>query len=155
MHLPRLPLLPLVLTLFACSHTPGPAPGESLYPRFGACRKVLSEQAAAWNRGDMAGYAAAYHNSPKTVFTSGSGTTLGYQALLHRMRKHYPDKAAMGQLSFAGLSFRSLGAQEVLVEGTWRLVRAKDRPWGNFVLVMRKVKAGWRVVVDYTNLGGK
>lgn len=156
MFRPRLPaLLALTLLLSACAHTNGPAPGESLHPKFGACRKVLLAQAAAWNRGDMEGYAAAYHDSDKTVFTSGSGTTLGYQTIVNRMRKHYPDKATMGQLSFAGLDFRTLGPKEVLVEGTWRLKRAKDQPWGNFVLVMRKVPAGWRVVMDYTNLGGK
>lgn len=139
----------------ACSHTSGAVRGASPDPRFAACEAVLLEQAAAWNRGDMAGYAAAYHASDKTAFISGSGITLGYQALLERMKKHYPDKAAMGHLTFKGLAFRSLGKAEILVEGTWRLKRKEDSPWGRFVLVMRNVKAGWRVVLDYTNLQGK
>jgi len=145
-----------LLLLTGCAHSRGGA--QTAAPardaRFAACEEVLLAQAAAWNRGDMAGYAAAYHDSDKTVFTSGKGTTLGYKAIMERMRKGYPDRSAMGRLSFSGLTFRALGASEVLVEGTWRLARDKDRPWGNFVLVMRKVEPGWRVVMDYTNLGG-
>ncbi len=155
--------LTIVLFLCGCSHcsSPPPAPAplaakEGLKdPRITACERVLLAQAAAWNRGDMAGYAAAYHESPATLFTSGSGTTLGYQALLTRMREHYPDKAAMGHLSFAGLNYTFLSDDEILVVGAWKLSRQKDKPWGRFVLVMRKVEAGWRVVLDYTNLGGK
>jgi hypothetical protein len=142
------------LLLTACAHTAGGAKAPAPDPRFAACEQVLLAQAEAWNRGDMQGYAAAYDDSDKTVFTSGKGTTLGYKEILERMRKGYPDRKAMGSLSFTGLTFRALGASEILVEGTWRLARKKDRPWGNFVLVMRKVAPGWRVVMDYTNLGG-
>jgi len=153
-----LALAAVSLTLPACaprSTPPNSAPPSPRDPRHAACETVLQDQAAAWNRGDMDGYAAAYHRDPAMVFVSGSSVTQGYQALYDRMKKRYPDRAAMGQLTFAGLTFRDFGQGEVLVEGTWKLKRAKDRPWGRFVLVMRKVDAGWRVVVDYTNLQGK
>lgn len=145
-------ILALLLSCLAgCAHLPA-APAD---PRFTACEVVLRQQVAAWNRGDLDGFARGYYRSPHTVFTSTSGTTVGYQKMLARYRKGYPDRRAMGQLIFSGLSYESLKQDEVLVRGAWRLVRARDKPWGRFVLVMRRMDGAWKVVVDYTNLQGK
>ncbi len=151
------PLQTLVLlaALAGCAHKQPPV-GCVRDPRITACEKVLLAQMAAWNRGDLDGFAAGYHRSPRTVFTSTSGTTVGHGKMLARYKKGYPDRAAMGRLSFTGLTYELLKRDEMLVRGTWRLTNTtKGAPHGQFVLVMRQVDGAWRVVLDYTNLQGK
>lgn len=149
----RTPALILALVCLAgCAHAP---PKASVDPRFAACERVLRDQVAAWNRGDLDGFARGYHQGPMTVFTSTSGTTVGHQKMVARYRKGYPDRQAMGRLSFTDLAYESLKTDEVLVRGTWRLASTRGKPWGRFVLVMRRIDGSWRVVLDYTNLLGK
>jgi len=149
--------LATLLCLAGCAHvSPAAAPAAPPDPRFAACERVLRDQVAAWNRGDLDGFARGYHKSPHTVFSSTSGTTVGHQKMLDRYRKGYPDRQAMGRLTFTGLTYEGLKDDEVLVRGTWRLVSSKKgKPYGRFVLVMRRIDGAWRVVLDYTNLLGK
>lgn len=42
-------------------------------------RKVIQDQADAWNRGDIEGYMRGYWNSEETLFISGGNLTRGYQ----------------------------------------------------------------------------
>ncbi len=147
--------LALLTALAGCAHQPATTT-PLRDPRFTACEAVLQAQVAAWNRGDLDGFAAGYHRSPHTVFTSTSGTTVGHAKMLARYRKGYPDRGAMGRLSFSGLTYEPLKEDEVLVRGIWRLTgTTKGAPYGRFVLVMRRLDGAWRVVLDYTNLLGK
>jgi len=116
-------------------------------------RDLLASQAAAWNRGDLPGFMAAYENSERLRFASGGTITHGWQPTLDRYRQRYPDRAAMGTLAFTVLEVHVLAPEAAVVFGRWELTRAADRPWGLFTLVLQRTPAGWRIVSDHTSSG--
>jgi len=44
---------------------------------FGAIRKLLEEQAEAWNKGDLEGFMKGYWKSPELTFYSGRNIEMG------------------------------------------------------------------------------
>lgn len=112
-------------------------------------KAVMNEQAAAWNRGDLEAFMAGYWKSEKLVFVS-TRVTRGWQPTLDNYKKSYPDKAAMGTLSFTDLEVTVLSKDAAVVLGSWALKREKDEPKGKFTLIFRKFKEGWRIVHDHT-----
>lgn len=118
-------------------------------------RAVLDAQVAAWNRGDIEGFMTGYWKSEKTTFLSSSGVSRGWQALLDRYKRGYPDKKTMGMLAFSELEISLLGRDAAFILGRWQLNREKDgkpdRPGGVFTLVARKFPEGWRIVSDHTS----
>lgn len=116
-----------------------------------AIRKVMDEQAAAWNRGDIDGFMAGYWKSEKLTFVSGTNVTRGWQQTLDRYKKGYDTRAKMGTLTFSELEITVLSKDAAVVLGSWSLAREKDNPHGKFTLIFRKFKEGWRVVMDHTS----
>ena len=114
-------------------------------------RAVLEAQDAAWDRGDIERFMEGYWKLEKTVFVSTNGVNRGWQALLERYRRNYPDRKAMGKLSFTDLEITMLGPDSAVVLGWWRLEREKDRPGGVFTLVVRKFPEGWKIIHDHTS----
>jgi beta-aspartyl-peptidase (threonine type) len=118
-------------------------------------RALLDAQVVAWNRGDVEDFMVSYWNSEKTTFLSPSGVSRGWQALLDRYKRGYPDKKAMGTLAFSELEINRLGRDAAFVIGRWQLAREKDgqpdRPGGVFTLVLKKFPEGWRIVSDHTS----
>ena len=114
-------------------------------------RAVLDAQAKAWNRGDIEGFMAGYWRSEKTTFAGANGVFRGWQALLERYRRTYPDRAAMGALTFSELEITMLAPDAALVLGRWQLERASGPVGGVFSLVLRKLPEGWRIVHDHTS----
>lgn len=114
-------------------------------------RAVLDAQVEAWNRGDLNAFMRGYWKSDKTEFVGSSGVQRGWQAVLDRYRKGYPDKRAMGTLTFSNLEISRLGPEAALVLGEWRLQREADHPGGVFTLVFRKFPEGWRIIHDHTS----
>jgi ketosteroid isomerase-like protein len=112
-------------------------------------KAVMNEQAVAWNRGDLEGFMTGYWKSEQLVFVS-SRVTRGWQPTLDNYKKSYPDKAAMGTLSFTDLEVTVLSKDAATVLGSWALKREKDEPKGKFTLIFRKFKDGWRIVHDHT-----
>jgi ketosteroid isomerase-like protein len=113
---------------------------------------VLSEQQSAWNHGDIASFLRGYWHSPELTFSGSSGTTRGWNEVLARYQRQYPDAAAMGHLEFSDLEFRFLGPDAALVLGQWHLAREKDERGGVFTLVWRRFPEGWRIIHDHTSL---
>ena len=114
-------------------------------------RQVLDDQAAAWNRGDIDAFMDGYARLPTLRFASGGNVTYGWQETLDRYRQRYPDRAAMGTLTFSDLDVNVLSTDAALVFGRWRLKTAKGEPNGLFTLLFRKTTAGWRIVADHTS----
>lgn len=113
---------------------------------------VLMKQAAAWNKGDIAGYMEGYWNSDSLLFTSGGKTQRGWNATFEKYKASYNTNEKMGTLKFSQLEFNMLSETSVWVFGRWELVRENDRPEGLFTLVLRKFPDGWKVVHDHTSL---
>ena len=117
-----------------------------------AIRAVLAAQQAAWNRGDIPAFLEGYWNSPELTFAGSEGIVRGYDGLLQRYRKSYPDKQTMGELDFTDLEIRPLGADSALVLGHWHLTRTSGDIGGVFSLVFRKFPPGWRIIHDHTSV---
>ena len=116
-----------------------------------AVRAVLEEQAAAWNRGDVAGYMEGYAKEEATTFVSGDQLTRGWQTVRDRYAARYDTREKMGTLAFSELEFKPLSEFYIMATGRWRLTRAADTPHGRFTLIFRRTNAGWRIVHDHTS----
>ncbi len=112
---------------------------------------VLTSQQEAWNRGDVDAFLVGYWHSPELTFSGSSGVSRGWDGVLARYKKNYPDRAAMGQLDFSDLEFRFLGADHALVLGRWHLKREKGEIGGVFSLVWQRFPEGWRIIHDHTS----
>lgn len=116
-----------------------------------AIREMLEAQAAAWNNGDLERFMAGYWKSDETLFVGSSGVFRGWQEVLDRYRRTYPDRKAMGRLTFSGLEIHLLSADAAYIVGHWQLERDRDRPGGVFTLIARKFPDGWRIILDHTS----
>lgn len=114
-------------------------------------RALLEMQQAAWNRGDLDAFMTGYWKSDRTEFVGVSGVVRGWQAVLDRYRHSYPDRKAMGQLTFSDLEITVLAPDAAYILGHWELVREADHPGGVFTLIARRFPDGWRIVHDHTS----
>jgi ketosteroid isomerase-like protein len=115
-----------------------------------AIKKVMDEQALAWNRGDLEGFMQGYWNSPEMTFVSSGKITKGWQPTLDNYKKSYDSKAKMGILTFSDLEITILGKESAVVLGKWSLQREKDNPHGLFTITFRRFKEGWRIILDHS-----
>lgn len=117
-----------------------------------AIQKVMDDQAAAWNRGDIEAFMSiGYWRSEKLTFVSGTKVTRGWQQTLDNYKKSYDSRAKMGILTFSDLEITMLGKDAAVVLGSWALKRENDAPGGKFTLTFRKLKEGWRIIMDHTS----
>jgi beta-aspartyl-peptidase (threonine type) len=116
-----------------------------------AIKAVLEAQQAAWNRGDVDAFLVGYWHSSELTFSGSSGVARGWDGVLARYKKNYPDRAAMGQLDFSDLEFRFLGPDAAMVLGRWHLKREKDELGGVFTLVWQRFPDGWKIIHDHTS----
>ena len=119
-----------------------------------AINAVLKAQQSAWNRGDVDVFLKGYWESPELTFSGSNGVSRGYDGVLARYKKNYPDRAAMGELHFSDLEFRFLGSDAALVLGKWHLKRDVGDIAGVFTLVWQKFPEGWKIIHDHTSAVG-
>lgn len=113
---------------------------------------VLARQAAAWNRGDLAGYMDGYARSEDLVFTSGAQIRRGWQeAFDHYQARYGAAPATMGTLAFDTLQIDPVGADGAIVLGRWRLTDTPAAGDGVFTVVLARRPEGWRIVHDHTS----
>lgn len=115
-----------------------------------AVRSLMSEQQAAWNRGDIAGFMVHYWNSDSLTFIGSKGVTYGWQQTLDNYKKAYPDKKAMGELTFTLIEVQEVSPSSVYVIGKWHLEKEKPAG-GHFTLLWKKIGHKWVIVSDHTS----
>jgi beta-aspartyl-peptidase (threonine type) len=126
-----------------------------------AIRRVLDDQVAAWNKGDLDGFMKGYWRDEKLTFISGDKVTQGWEATRERYQKKYftPDAqgklAERGDLSFEELQVESFGPNVALVRGRYVLKLDSGKATGRFTLVFRKFADGWKVTSDHTSAADK
>jgi ketosteroid isomerase-like protein len=113
--------------------------------------KVMTEQTAAWNRGDIDGFMQGYWKSEEMRFVSGNTVTMGWQAALDRYKKSYDTPEKMGDLTFDDPVVVVLDKNNAYVFGRFTLIRKNDKPTGLFTLVFRRTKDGWKIIHDHTS----
>jgi ketosteroid isomerase-like protein len=114
-------------------------------------RKVLAEQTEAWNKADIQGFMQGYWASDSLKFIGKNGVTKGWNATLNNYKKSYPDKAAMGTLTFDILTVEKISSKAAFVIGKWKLQREKDVLQGHFTLFWKKIKSKWLIVADHSS----
>lgn len=156
--MPKLAVLPLlVLAAFMglfLSHEARSTDQTSASPERdrAAITKILDEQQSAWNSGDVISFMKGYWNSPELTFAGSGGIARGWESVLARYRREYPDQEAMGQVNFSNVEVRFLGPGAALVLGQWHLRRSSGDVGGVFSLVFQRLPEGWRIVHDHTSL---
>ena len=117
-----------------------------------AVRALLDAQQTAWNEGKVDTCLDGYWKSDALTFAGSQGIIRGFAGVQERYRKSYPDRQAMGRLSFSELEFRALGLDAALVLGHWHLTRDKGDIGGVFSLVFQRFPEGWRIIHDHTSV---
>ncbi|RFM23679.1 MAG: DUF4440 domain-containing protein [Candidatus Thermochlorobacter aerophilum] len=117
---------------------------------------VLRAQVADWNKGDVRAFMQGYKKSDSTKFISAKGIEQGYEKILQRYLRSYPDKAAMGTLNFEGLSVMLLSENYAVVNGQFILKRRaasgnEETLSGYFTLLFEKTREGWKIILDHTS----
>ena len=113
--------------------------------------KAMRAQEAAWNAGDIPGFMAYYKKDSAIRFVSSRGVDKGFETILARYLKSYPDKATMGKLEFEILEFVPAGADNAMLIGKWTLYRENDNPGGYFSLLWENSPEGWKIINDHTS----
>lgn len=144
-------LLPLLLWPLLNSGRASASPADDAAQQSARIRAVLTDQQDAWNRGDIDAFLVGYWNSDATAFAGAQGIVRGWQGLRERYRKGYPDRRAMGTLTFSDLEITPLCADAALVLGRWHLEREAGPVGGVFTLVLRRFPEGWRIIADHTS----
>ncbi|MDE2971577.1 MAG: nuclear transport factor 2 family protein [Acidobacteriota bacterium] len=166
MRNPAISLGLLILLSGACATPPGsagsdntaPEERQAVTPADGArieadIRALMEQQAGAWNEGDLVRFVADYLDSPRMRFVSGGSVRYGAGDVLDRYRRTYPDRAAMGLLTFTDLDVRVLSEEYVFVFGRYNLERENDAPTGLFTLLFERTADGWKISHDHTSSG--
>ena len=135
----------------APARQPTAAPDEQASDRT-AILKILEAQQNNWNQGNVDAFLEGYWHSPDLTFSGSGGVARGWDGVLARYKKNYPDRTAMGRLDFSGLEFRFLGKDAALVLGRWHLARAQGDIGGVFSLVWQRFPEGWRIIHDHTSV---
>jgi ketosteroid isomerase-like protein len=116
-----------------------------------AIRKVLNEQVAAWNKGNIDQFMEGYWKSDSLMFIGKNGINWGWQTTLENYKRGYPDTTAMGKLSFDLLVIKKLSADYYFIVGKWHLKRTIGDVGGHYDLVFRKIGGKWLIISDHTS----
>ena len=118
---------------------------------FTQIRAALVQQEADWNKGDIPAFMEVYWKSDQLQFIGAAGVTKGWQQTLDGYKRRYPDRDAMGQLTFGIVSMEKLSKKSVFLVGTWDLKRKNDAPGGHFILIWKKIQGKWVITADHTS----
>jgi len=116
-----------------------------------AIKKVMDAQVIAWNDGNINNFMKTYWQNDSLMFIGKSGVTYGWQRTMDNYKKNYPEKAAMGRLSFNLLELKPLSSFYYFVVGQWHLQRSSGSIGGYFTLLFKKINGEWLIIVDHSS----
>lgn len=111
----------------------------------------MKKQEQSWNSFDIEGYMKYYWNSDSLMFIGSKGITYGWKQTFDNYKKSYPDKEAMGVLTFVNYSVVELSPASVYVIGHWQIKKKDKEVGGYYTLLWRKIKGNWIIVSDHTS----
>ncbi len=114
-------------------------------------RRILADQIAAWNKGDLDDFMKGYWQNDSLAFIGQSGITYGYTAALNNYKKHYDSPDKMGELIFTLLKLERLSPDYYFVIGKWQLKRKAGDVGGVYTLLFRRIGGRWVIVVDHSS----
>lgn len=116
-----------------------------------AIRGLLTDQTAAWNRGDLEGFMKGYWENDSLMFIGESGITYGWNSTLNNYKSRYPDTTVMGKLTFNLISLKRVSPDHFHVVGKWQLQRKMGNVGGYFTLLFRKILGSWVIIADHSS----
>ena len=116
-----------------------------------AIRELLASQQENWNSGDIDAFMEGYWKSEKLAFVGSGGVIYGWKPTLDGYHMRYPDKTAMGILTFDILELTGLGNSHARLLGTFHLKRTIGDLSGTFTLLLYKFPDGWKIISDHTS----
>ncbi len=112
----------------------------------------MFEQELCWNKGDLECFMQHYWHSDSLMFIGKSGLTYGWQPTLDNYISGYPDKSAMGKLTFTNEVKEFIDTETVQVIGQWELKRDSLENLGGYYSLLWKIKKGeWVIVSDHSS----
>jgi len=114
-------------------------------------KAVMAMQEKAWSDGDVHQFMEGYWKSEDLSFVGRSGINKGWTTTLNNYIKGYPDKDAMGKLTFDILEMNRISADAYHMIGRYTLVRKSDKPTGLFTLIWKNIDGKWLIVSDHTS----
>ncbi len=111
----------------------------------------MKAQEMCWSTGDVDCFMQFYWQSDSLKFIGKNGITYGWQNMVNRYKKSYPDKEAMGLLTFENLHITKLGINHFSVVGKWHLNRKEGDLGGYYSLIWEKINDQWLIVSDHTS----
>lgn len=111
----------------------------------------MGRQSSAWNKGELDNFMKGYWENDSLMFVGKSGVTYGYKATLENYKKGYPDKTAMGELSFTLIKIDKISREYIFVVGKWHLKRTIGDLQGHFNLLFQKINNAWVIIVDHSS----
>ncbi len=112
---------------------------------------VMFDSKRAWNEGDIEKYMESYLESSSLRFAGNGDVSYGWKDVLERYKRSYPDRTAMGKLTFSDIDITVVSEDAAVVFGRWKLERAEDERSGLYTLLFRKTDDGWRIVHDHSS----
>lgn len=116
-----------------------------------AIHQVMSMQEDAWNSGDIEQFMEGYWKSEKLVFVGRRGPTYGWKNTMDNYKKGYPDRRAMGTLSFKILKTERIDRKTARLIGRFDLARKDGDLGGYFTLLWKKIQGKWVIIGDHTS----
>jgi ketosteroid isomerase-like protein len=149
-------LLPTVLAAAAaCASTPASSAadgGEEARRLHDDLSTMLTDAAAAWNRGDLDAFMSDYLPGDRTSFVTNQGVLHGVDEVRGRYAPRFAPGAVRDSLSFARLEtdwlapgVAYLNAEYILSRGDSVVAR------GPTSLVMLRHEGRWRIVHDHSS----
>ena len=108
----------------------------------------MRHQEQAWDAGDIAGFMV--HYSDTICFLGPRWRNCGKAKVQASYERNYPDRAAMGDLTFGITEVLPIGGDQAWCTGTWALYRPADTLSGGFTLLWVLEDGRWRIVRDHT-----
>ena len=116
-----------------------------------AIKKLMADQAAAWDHGGIDDFMKGYWNDDSLTFIGHGGITYGYNNTLNNYKTTYDDASKMGKLFFTLIKIKKLSPEYYFVTGKWFLKRSAGDIGGYYTLLFRKIKGQWLIITDHTS----
>ncbi len=114
-------------------------------------RTVIADMAAAWNRGDFAGYMHGFQN-PSVVFVSRGRFQDDWQGTLdHYVRDYGGTPERRGTLHFYQIKVEMLSDDAAQLISRFHLDRAESPQYGINTRLMRRVGGRWVIALNHVS----
>ncbi|MBS1948916.1 MAG: DUF4440 domain-containing protein [Bacteroidetes bacterium] len=138
--------LSLLLVLISLSYISFSQSADEL-----AIKKIMADQASAWNIGNIDEFMKGYWDNDSLTFIGHGGITYGYNNTLNNYKKTYDSPAKMGKLFFTLIKLKKLSPEYYFLTGKWFLKRSMGDAGGYYTLLLRKIKGKWFIITDHTS----